>query len=180
MPGRPFISGDTVDLCAVAEEDLSFFLDNVNDPAVWRTTGSRNPYTEQQEQEWYEAHISADNGHIHFTVADDGDPVGTVSVHGVDDVDGGAEIGIWIGSEYWGNGYGTEAARLATDYAFRDHRRHRVVARVFEDNDASARIWEKLGFDLEGTHRDEVYIDGRYRDVRYYAVLEDEWREREK
>lgn len=176
MPGRPFLSNDTVDLCAVTEDDLSFFLENVNDPAVWRTIGSRKPYTEHQEQEWYEEHISADNGHVHFTVAVDGDPVGTVSVHGVDDVNGSAEIGIWIGSDHWGNGYGTAAARLATDYAFDHHRRHRVVARVFEGNDASARIWEKLGFEFEGTHRDEVFIEGEYVDVRYYAVLDEEWR----
>jgi len=105
----------------------------------------------------------------------DGDPVGSVGVHGVDDVNGSAEIGIFVAEDYWGNGYGTEAGRLATDYAFAQHRRHRVVARVFEGNDASARIWETLGFEREGTHRDEVYVNGEYRDVRYYSVLDDEW-----
>jgi RimJ/RimL family protein N-acetyltransferase len=124
MPGRPFVEGERVDLCAVAEEDVDFLSETIN---------------------------------------------------GVDDVNGSAELGIFLATQYWGNGYGTEAGRLATDYAFRQHRRHRVVARVFEGNDASARVWEKLGFELEGTHRDEVFIDGQYRDVRYYSVLEDEW-----
>jgi RimJ/RimL family protein N-acetyltransferase len=175
MPGRPFVEGERVDLCAVAEEDVDFLSETINDPAVWQTTGGRTPVTDQQEQEWYEEHASADDGNVNFVVAVDSEPVGSLGVHGVDDVNGSAELGIFLATQYWGNGYGTEAGRLATDYAFRQHRRHRVVARVFEGNDASARVWEKLGFELEGTHRDEVFIDGQYRDVRYYSVLEDEW-----
>ncbi|NIB99743.1 GNAT family protein [Halobacterium sp. R2-5] len=194
MPGRPFLEGDTVDLCAVAEDDLDFLRETLNDPAVWPSLSARTPLTEQQEQEWYEERASDENGDVNFVVAVDArnsrsdsdvhqnatrsegiQPVGSVGVHGLDDVDGGAEVGLFLGEEFWGNGYGTEAGRLATDYAFAQHRRHRVLARVFEDNEASARIWEKLGFELEGTHRDEVYVDGEYKDVRYYSVLEDEW-----
>ncbi|WP_232703006.1 GNAT family N-acetyltransferase [Halobacterium wangiae] len=175
MPGRPFISGDTVDLCAVDEDDLAFLQDTLNDPAVWRMLSSRTPLTERQERQWYEQRASADNGDVNFVVAVDGDPVGSLGVHGVDSVNGSAELGIFLAEEQWGNGYGTEAGRLATDYAFDQHRRHRVVARVFEGNEASARIWEKLGYELEGTHRDQVYANGEYLDVRYYSVLEDEW-----
>jgi len=175
MPGRPFLEGDAVDLCAVAEEDLDFLRETLNDPAVWPSLSARTPLTEQQEQEWYEERASDDNGDVNFVVAVDDQPVGSVGVHGVDDVNGSAEVGIFLGEQFWGNGYGTEAGRLVTEYAFAQYRRHRVVARVFEGNDASASIWEKLGFELEGTHRDEVYVDGQYRDVRYYSVLESEW-----
>jgi RimJ/RimL family protein N-acetyltransferase len=175
MPGRPYRSGDTVDLCPVSEDDLPFFADTINDPDVWRTTGGRKPVTEQQEREWFEDHVNADNGNVNFTVAVDGDPVGSLGVHGVDDVNGSAELGLWLAEQHWGQGYGTEAARLATEYAFAQHRRHRVVARVFADNDASKRVWEKLGFTLEGTHRDEVYANGEYTDVLYYSVLDSEW-----
>jgi ribosomal-protein-alanine N-acetyltransferase len=175
MPGRPYLSGDTVDLCPVSEDDLSFFADTINDPAVWQTTGSRTPYTEQQEREWYEERASAENGNVNFTIAVDGDPVGSLGLHGLDDVSGSAELGLWLAEDYWGQGYGTEASRLATGYAFDQHRRHRVVARVFAGNEASKRVWEKLGFELEGTHRDEVYANGEYKDVHYYSVLESEW-----
>jgi RimJ/RimL family protein N-acetyltransferase len=175
MPGRPFLSDGTVDLCAVDEDDLGFLQDTLNDPAVWRMLGSRTPLTGQQEREWYEELASADNGTVNFVVAVDGDPVGALGVQGVDDVDGSAELGLFLAEDHWGNGYGTAAGRLATNYAFDQHRRHRVVARVFEGNEASARLWEKLGFELEGTHRDQVFANGEYLDVRCYAVLEDEW-----
>lgn len=175
MPGRPFLEGETVDLCAVAEADLDFLRETLNDPAVWPTLSARNPLTERQEREWYEEHASADDGNVNFVVAVDDQPVGSLGVHGVDDADGSAELGVFLAEEYWGQGYGTEAGRLATGYAFDQHRRHRVVARVFEGNERSARVWEKLGFELDGVHREAVYVDGEYRDVRYYSVLEDEW-----
>jgi len=175
MPGRPFVSGDRVDLCAVSEEDVDFLRDTVDDPAVWPTIAARTPTTEKQEREWYEERASSDDGGVNFVVAVDGESVGTVGVHGVDDVNGSAELGIFLAEEFWGEGYGTEAARLATTYAFDQHRRHRVTARVFEGNEGSIRIWEKLGYELEGVHRDEVFVDGTYTDVRYYSVLEDEW-----
>ncbi|MFC3477525.1 GNAT family N-acetyltransferase [Halobacterium litoreum] len=176
MPGPTFISGDSVDLCAVDEEDVEFLQRTVNSPAVWSNIGARKPLTEKQEREWYEERASADNGSVDFVIAVDGDAVGSVGLEGVDDPNGSVEIGIFVAEEHWGEGYGTEAAELVTDYAFDQHRRHRVVARVFEFNDASAAVWEKLGFELEGTHRDEMYLDGDYHDVRYYGVLEDEWR----
>jgi len=175
MPGPTFIEGDRVDLCAVDEDDVEFLQETVNDPAVWPNIGARTPLTRKQEREWYEEQASDDDGNVNFVVAVDDDPAGTIGVHGVDDVNGSAELGIFLAEPYWGDGYGTEAGRLATTYAFDQHRRHRVVACVFEGNDASMRVWEKLGFELDGTHRDEVYVDGRYHDVHYYSVLESEW-----
>jgi ribosomal-protein-alanine N-acetyltransferase len=175
MPGRPFVSGDSVDLCPVGEDDVDFLHETVNDPAVWPTIGARTPVTERQEREWYEEQASADNGDVNFVVAVDGEPAGSLGVANVDDRNGSAEVGIFLAEDYWGEGYGTEAGRLATTYAFDQHRRHRVVARVFEGNEASMRVWEKLGFELEGTHRDEMYVDGEYLDVHYYGVLESEW-----
>lgn len=179
MPGRPFVSGERVDLCPVGEDDLEFLRDTVNDPAVWPTIGARTPVTEREEREWYEDRASeTDDGEVNFVVAVDGDPAGSLGVHGLDDINGSAELGIFLGEDYWGEGYGTEAGRLATTYAFDQHRRHRVVARVFEGNEASKRVWEKLGFELEGTQRDAVYLDGEYLDVHCYGVLEAEWRDR--
>ncbi|AAG20227.1 MULTISPECIES: GNAT family N-acetyltransferase [Halobacterium] len=177
MPGRPFISGERVDLCPVSEDDVDFLHDTINDPAVWPPVGARTPVTEREEREWYEEQASADNGTVNFVVAVDGAPIGSLGVHGVDDTNGSAELGVFLAEDHWGEGYGTEAGRLATTYAFDQHRRHRVFARVFEDNQASMRVWERLGFEREGTHRDAMFLHGEYLDVHCYGVLESEWRD---
>ncbi|WP_115865662.1 GNAT family N-acetyltransferase [Halorussus litoreus] len=106
----------------------------------------------------------------------DAEIVGTIGLHDLEQQAGHCEVGIWLAPEFHGRGYGTEASRLATDFAFRELRMHRVMARVLATNPASARIWEKLGFTEEGVHRDEAFTGGEYVDIRYFAVLEDEWR----
>jgi RimJ/RimL family protein N-acetyltransferase len=174
MPGPVFLEGDGIELRTVEEEDLEFLQATINDPAVRRYLGNRPPINGRQEREWYEERCS--NGEsTNLLVCRDGEPMGTVGLHPKGPTETSAEIGIFLAEPYWGEGYGTEASRVVTDYAFRERRHHRVMARVFEDNDGSARIWEKLGFRHEGTFREAEFLDGEYVDVDYYAVLDEEW-----
>ncbi|RBI63740.1 GNAT family N-acetyltransferase [halophilic archaeon] len=174
MPGPVFLEGDGIELRTVEEEDLEFLQATINDPAVREYLGGRPPINGRQEREWYEERCSNDD-HTNLLVCRDGEPMGSVGLHPKDQTEASAEIGIFLAERYWGEGYGTEASRLVTDYAFRERRHHRVMARVFEGNAGSARIWEKLGFRHEGRFREAEFLDGEYVDVDYYAVLEDEW-----
>ncbi|WP_227353242.1 GNAT family N-acetyltransferase [Haladaptatus salinisoli] len=178
MPGPTFLSGDRIDLRTVEEEDLDFLQATVNDPAVRPTIGGHSPVNGHQEREWYEERAS-DDDHTYLLVCRDGEPMGIVSLHPKDSTGVNGEIGIFLAEEFWGEGYGTEASRLITDYAFRERRHHRVVARVFEGNVGSARIWEKLGFRHEGTHVEAEFVDGEYVDVEFYGITEDEWFDRD-
>lgn len=172
MPGVTFLEGESVTLCTVEEEDLEFLQRTINDPRVRQWVGSRAPLNGPAEREWFE---SIGDDEVHLLIRRDGDPVGIVSLRPAGGVDVTAELGIFLAPDYWGEGYGTEASRLVVDYAFAERRFHRVTARVFEGNVGSRRIWEKLGFRHEATHREAEYLDGEFVDVHYYAVLEAEW-----
>jgi [ribosomal protein S5]-alanine N-acetyltransferase len=86
-----------------------------------------------------------------------------------------AELGYAIGADHWNNGYVTEACRAIIDHAYRTLPLFRVQASCDVDNPASARVMQKLGMKLEGTFRGYLQLKGRPRDVRYYALLRDEW-----
>lgn len=103
----------------------------------------------------------------------------TVGLYSKDSTGINAEIGIFLAEEFWSEGYGTEVSRLITDYAFRERRHHRVVARVFEGNVGSARIWEKLDFRHDDTHVEAEFVDGEYVDVEFYGLTEGEWFDRD-
>ena len=174
MPGPIFLEGDRVELRTVEEEDLDFLQATINDQSVRHYLGARDPINGHQEQEWYEERCS-DDENVNLLICTDGEPAGTVGLHPQDPVGITDEIGIFLAQEFWGEGYGTEASRLLTDYAFRERRTHRVMARVFEGNQGSKRIWEKLGFRQEGTFAEAEYVDGEYVDVYFFAVTRDEW-----
>jgi RimJ/RimL family protein N-acetyltransferase len=63
-----------------------------------------------------------------------------------------------------GNGYATEAASAARDYALEQLGAHRLIALIIHGNDASENVARKLGFEYE---RDIRF--GR-RDARLFAL----------
>ena len=81
------------------------------------------------------------------------------------------EIGYWIGEEYWGQGYATEAAKAVLDFAFLGKDFHRVYARFFASNPASGKVMEKCGMTYEGTQKDHVFKEGRYEDLLLFGIL---------
>jgi RimJ/RimL family protein N-acetyltransferase len=84
----------------------------------------------------------------------------------------GAEVGYWLGVEFWGRGIATAALRLLTARAFADHPElRRLWAVPYSSNPASARVLEKAGYRLEGTLRQSAIKDGRVLDQWMYAIL---------
>lgn len=67
-----------------------------------------------------------------------------------------ADIGYWIGTPYWGNGYATEAGHAIIDRA-RELGVETVILKYFDGNDASRRVSEKLGFTWQSREEDVEY-----------------------
>ncbi len=72
-----------------------------------------------------------------------------------DPIPGEASIGLYIASDYWGNGYATEAGHALVEMGFGILQLARIVSLVQAGNDASVKVLEKLGFRLERTERGE-------------------------
>ncbi len=176
MPGALFLEDDKVNLRTIEEEDLEFLRDNINSPRIRTFLTVRKPQNMSQQKSFYEEVISGEED-VHLAVCDDEDIVGIISLEEDRKDVGVAKIGIWIGKDYQGNGYGTEAAELITDYGFSTLDYHRVMAQAYESNKASQRIWEKLGFTKEGELREQIYRNGNRENAYVYGVLKREWLE---
>jgi RimJ/RimL family protein N-acetyltransferase len=87
----------------------------------------------------------------------------------------GAEVGYWLGREFWGRGIATTAVGLLTRHAFRANPElRRLYAIPYATNAASARVLEKAGYRREGTLRQSAIKDGRVLDQWMYSILRDE------
>jgi RimJ/RimL family protein N-acetyltransferase len=60
------------------------------------------------------------------------------------------ELGYWLGVNYWGQGYATEALHAVIDYAFTDLGHDALSAGARVTNPASRRVLEKCGFQWTG------------------------------
>lgn len=93
-----------------------------------------------------------------------GAPLGSVGV-GLHDDGSRAELGFWIGRKHWGRGYATEAAARMIDFALGPLRVERITATAAEDNAASRRVLDKLGFVEAGRGERTVASTGAVRPV---------------
>lgn len=103
--------------------------------------------------------------------------IGLVTLSYVDPISGHAELGVMLAEpEYRGRGLAQEAMRLIIDYAFSELRLHRLYARVARDNEASLKLFRQLGFTEEGTMREAMRREGRYIDLLFFGLLEQEYK----
>jgi RimJ/RimL family protein N-acetyltransferase len=81
-----------------------------------------------------------------------------------------AEVGYWIGREFWGQGYATEALKAVIAYGF-SRGLHRIWAEHFAHNPASGRVLQKAGMTHEGTLRHHMVKWGEPVDCEVYGIL---------
>jgi len=86
-----------------------------------------------------------------------------------------AEIGYAIGRPHWGKGLTTEAAREVIRYGFERMGLNRIEARCVPENVASARVMEKAGMTYEGILREQMFVKGKYDDLKMYSMLKREF-----
>lgn len=84
------------------------------------------------------------------------------------------ELGYWIGEEYWGNGFATEAAIAVIEFAFSEKHYHKVYARYFASNPGSGRVMEKCGMEKEGLLLQHIYKENKFEDLIYYGIVNTE------
>jgi [ribosomal protein S5]-alanine N-acetyltransferase len=98
--------------------------------------------------------------------------VGTISVKKIDLVNKKADLGYWIGEQYWGKGIATECLKLIIDYAFSaELGLKQLCAYVFPENKASIRVLEKNGMNKIGEVNEYHKLSGRDRTSFIYVTI---------
>jgi RimJ/RimL family protein N-acetyltransferase len=144
----------------------------LNDPDVtaWTLTGDM-PITRLAEAEILDrmcAHAGAHPSDIVFAVEtlEDGRHIGIAGLHRIEYRHGVALTGTIIGAqEFRGKGYGTDAVRVRTRYAFEVLGLRMLTSEVFTDNTASLRMLERAGYREVGRIPRRHWKRGALRDV---------------
>jgi ribosomal-protein-alanine N-acetyltransferase len=161
--------------CVVREwkrGDEPSLVRHANNRKIWLNLRDSfpHPYTMGDARRWIDLATKKLRGNA-FAVCVGGFAVGAIGVFPRDDVNRhSAEIGYWLGEEFWAQGITTEAVVAMTDYGFRSLGLFRIFAEVFEWNRASMRVLEKAGYEAEGRLRNHALKDGRLIDQILYAI----------
>ncbi len=172
--------GEHLRLTAVHKEDVPTLARWHNDAGFLRllNADAAKPQTEADVTKWLEEAQKAPNGYLFAIRELLGDALlGFIELDSILWNHGVAWLGVGIGDrERWGQGVGSEALRLALNFAFNELNLHRVQLTVFEYNDRAIAVYEKLGFRREGAYREFLSRDGQRYDMLLYGLLQREWR----
>lgn len=109
-----------------------------------------------------------------FTIEIDGEAAGVIGLMpGQDVYRYSAEIGYWIGREFWGRGVMTKVVAAFVPWVRAEYLFVRLFAGVFDSNPASARVLEKCGFVREATLKRHIFKNDKWLDEWIYAYLPD-------
>jgi len=162
---------NSLSLSSIRSEDSETLFRWINDPQVVRFNAPYRPIHWTNHNDWVRSLASAKNKVV-FAIRVSDRLIGVLQLIDVDPVHRSAELTIRLGDEEnRGRGYGTQALRLAIDYAWRDLNLHRVWLRVFQNNGRAIQAYKKAGFQEEGLMREAAYIDGSYVGMVIMAVL---------
>ena len=167
------ITGQKIRLRMMGSEDTEAIVRWRNNPRVQKNFIYQKPFTKEGHEHWIKTMVEPGKV-VQFIIEDleSERPVGSVYFRDIDRDYEKAEYGIFIGEDdAVGKGFGSEAAHLAVDYGFKELGLHKIFLRAFADNQAAIRSYEKAGFVQEGYFKDEVRIDGQFRDLVFMAVL---------
>jgi RimJ/RimL family protein N-acetyltransferase len=97
--------------------------------------------------------------------------VGTVRLGVQSPVNGDADLGFSLDSDYQGRGYMTEAVRQIIRLGFDRLELRRIWATADVRNERSWRLMERVGMTREGRMREDKLVRGEWRDSYLYAIL---------
>lgn len=138
-----------------------------------------HPYSEQQARDWIALRSGQANPgkEIVFalTLKLGENLIGGMGLGSIDHEHAQAEMGFWIGVDWWGQGFATEAARAVIRFGFEELKLNRIYAHHMVRNPASGRVLAKAGMQREGLLRQRVRKWGVFEDVVLMAILQEDW-----
>jgi len=87
------------------------------------------------------------------------------------------KLGISLGWDRrnWGKGYASETLQAIIVYCFGELGMNRIEVEIYDFNTPSIRLFERNGFQRDGTRRQYILKGGIFKDEHLYSLLRDEW-----
>jgi RimJ/RimL family protein N-acetyltransferase len=168
--------GKSIVLRAVEKDDVETIKEWLADPELLHALGARPIPLGAIDPEKLPEQFRLRDGRILAVASKDKHLLGLVALGNIHEHNRTASIMVLIGDRgEWNRGYGSDALRTAVRFAFEDLNLNCVEAQIPRFNTRGQRVFEKVGFVVEGTLRNRFYGRGRYWDVLVASALRDGW-----
>ena len=133
------------------------------------------PLEKEKTIKWYEKNKD-DVSRYDAIIEYDGTPVGVIGLINIDTKKKKAEYYITLGEKnYKRKGISYEASKLLINYGFNNYNIEKIWLCVDDENIPAKRLYEKIGFKLEGVLKKDIFFKGKMIDRCMYGICKDDW-----
>jgi diamine N-acetyltransferase len=170
------VRGELVELRAIERQDLPRYALWLNDSDVQWYLSRMEPTSLDEETRWHER-LANDPQARDYAIWYQGEHIGGAGFTNLNFKERSGEVRLMIGrKDLWDRGLGADALLALLRHGFEQLNLHRVCLHVFSDNARAIRCYEKVGFRQESRQRECSFRHGRYHDMLWMSILEDEYR----
>ena len=156
-------------LRSIDENDIEDIARLANDRDIAKATATLPyPYTISDAETWLSYVNRTDSEHV-FAIVSKKLFVGVIGLV-LEAENNRAELGYWLGKQYWNQGIASAAVQMILEVAFGVLKVNKVYAQAFGANIASHKVLEKNGFVREGCLKEHFVRMGETQDVMYYGL----------
>lgn len=155
------------------KSDLETLAHYANNPKIAKNLKDvfPNPYTYEDAVSFYNM-VQSQNPITIFAIEYKGQFAGMTGLLPLNDVyRKTAEIGYWLGEQFWNKGIATSATKLTVNWAWKNLDIVRIHTGVFAYNPASARVLEKAGFVFEIEFKNSIFKKDKIVNELRYSIL---------
>lgn len=158
-------------------EDLKIVNTWRNNKELIDSLGANFRYVNfETEKLWFDSYMKNRNSNVRLAILDSDVFVGMINLTNINMLNQSAEYSIQIGnSEKQSKGVGTKSTKLILEHAFNNLNLNKVYLTVLVKNERAIKLYDKCGFRIEGTLREEVYKNGKFQDMYIMSILKKEF-----
>ena len=141
------------------------YINALNDMEVVKLTETRHQKWDEESVERYveESNVEGISKLIGIFLKESDKHIGNIRLFNFSTRHRRVELGIMIfDKSQWSKGYGSESLMAISNYAFSELKLHKICADYYSVNIASAKMFKKAGFEIEGVFKDHFWLDGEY------------------
>ncbi len=172
--------GNHVCLRAVERSDLPQLLEWRNQAEYRRFFREHRELNSDQQNQWFERTVLGDPNTRMFSIVDKDslELLGAAGLCYINWIDRMADFSLYIGANsiYIDEILAPDAAQILLKFAFEELNLHRVWSEIYEFDRDKQHLFSKLGFSLDGRHRQTHWSNGCWHDSLFYGLLRHEFK----
>jgi RimJ/RimL family protein N-acetyltransferase len=157
----------------IEREHLKKLLELKNES--WFGTHTVQILNNDDQEKWFDSISNHKNLFLIATDSTTSEEVGVYKLQNIDWVSRRYDSGHDVFSQYRGNGYGKRVLEAGVDFGFEILNMNRIDTEILENNHASIKTADYVGFSREGLKRKCIYKCGEYINSIFYGILREEW-----